>query len=240
MKILVIAAHPDDEVLGCGGTLYKLSRQTDNKIYLAFAADGVLGRQKGKVDLNDLPDEDLTEIENRKKGAREVKHLLKAEILNISGQNFSFEFLDQRLDDYQIKEIIDWASGQISQVKPEIIYTHFVGDINKDHRLVAEAVLVATRPSKYEFIKKIYSFEINMADTNQGHLLQKFPFSPNVFEEIVISETRGKIKLFDQYKSEHKHWATWKKDIETLARYRGMNSGYDFAEAFILVRERHD
>lgn len=237
MKILVLAAHPDDEVLGCGGTLYKLAKDKNNQISLAFAADGVLGRYD-KIKFND--DNVIKEIEERKKGARDVGRLLNTEILNISGQNFSFEFLDQRLDDYPIKEIIDWASKHISKVKPEIIYTHFAGDINKDHRLVAEAVLVATRPSKYEYLKKIYSFEINMADTNQGHHRQMPEFSPNVFEEIVISETKGKIKLFDQYKSEHQHWESWKEDIETLAKYRGMNSGYGFAEAFMLIRERND
>lgn len=239
MKILVLAAHPDDEVLGCGGTLYKLAKDKNNQISIAFAADGVLGRYD-KTEFNDLPDDILSEIEERKKSAKDVKHLLGAEILNISGQNFSFEFLDQRLDDYPIKKIIDWANGHISKVKPEIIYTHFAGDINKDHRLVAEAVLVATRPSKCEYLKKIYSFEINMKDTNQGHHLQMPAFNPNVFEEIVISETKGKIKLFDQYKSEHQHWESWKEDIETLAKYRGMNSGYGFAEAFMLIRERND
>lgn len=236
MKILVVAAHPDDEVLGCGGTLFKLSKNRANKIFIAFAADGVLGRYD-KIEPNDLSDDALLEIEDRKKSAREAGRLLDAEILNISDQNFTFEFLDQRLDHYPIKKIIDWASGHISQVKPEIIYTHFSGDINKDHRLVAEAVLVATRPSKYDFLKKIYSFEINMADTNQGRNLQIPGFNPNVFEKIEIAR---KIKLFSRYQSEHKYWKSYQKDIETIAKYRGLGSSYDFAEAFMLIRERHD
>ena len=62
-------------------------------------------------------------------------------------------------------------------------------------------------------------------------------FNPNVFEKIDLNK---KVKLFDKYKSEHKHWSNWQADIETVARFRGFSSGYDFAEAFMLARERHD
>lgn len=231
MNILVIAAHPDDEVLGCGGTLLKLSKNKANQISLAFAADGVMGRNKleDKVKY-------ISNIEIRKKESFSVAKMLHAKILNKPEGYYRFN--DQRLVQDDFNNIVGWVQESIVQAKPDCIYTHFIGDFNIDHRIVAEAVFVAARPSKFDFIKKMYSFEINMADSNQGPSLNLPPFNPNVFEKINISNTAGKIGLFKHYKSEH--WKTWREDIETFARYRGTNSGFDYAEGFILVRERND
>ncbi len=225
MNVLVLAAHPDDEVLGCGGTLYKLSRQKTNRIFIAFAADGVGGRGKNNEDIN-----------FRKEESFKAARFLRAKILNQKDEEY-YSFQDQKIDSYDFNEIVSWVKRQIEKSKPDNIYTHYIGDINRDHSILAEAVFVATRPNKYSNLKKIYSFEINMGCINQGQTLGKAIFNPNVFEKIDINR---KIKLFDQYQSEHKHWETWQKDIETLARYRGMNSGYDFAEAFMLIRQRND
>ncbi len=235
MKILVIAAHPDDEVLGCGGTLYKLSRKKENKISIGFAADGVLGRHKEKTEFNDLPDNILAEIEERKKSAKNVKHLLGADILNISAQNFIFKFKDQRLDGYHLKEIADWIEGCVKKVKPDIIYTHFTGDLNLDHRLVGEATMVAARP-KEDCIEAIYAYEISES-TLQGEKVTGQPFLPNVFEKISLKD---KLKLFEHYHTEMGKSSDWEGSIEPQARYRGFQSNYDFAEAFMLIRQRND
>lgn len=234
MKILVIAAHPDDEVLGCGGTLYKLSKKKEHQIFIAYAADGVLGRYD-KTEFNDLPNEVANEIEKRKKGAKDVKHLLGANILNIQEQNFIFEFTDQRLDTYSMKQIADWIGNNIKKVKPDIIYTHFTGDLNLDHRLVGEATMVAARP-KEEFIEAIYAYEISQS-TLQGEQVTGQHFWPNVFEKI---DLKNKIRLFESYQTEKGKSSAWEDTIEPLARYRGLQGGYDFAEAFMLIRRRND
>jgi len=215
----VIAAHPDDEVLGCGGTLSKLSKNRANKIFIAFAADGVGGRGN------------IQDMKVRHKESLAVAKLLNAQILNLKDKDY-YRFPDQQIDQRDFNDVAKWAKWLIELVKSEVIYTHFSGDLNRDHRIVTEAVAIATRPNKYEFIKKIYSFEINMGATNQGQI-----FSPTVFEKIDIER---KIKLFSRYKSEHKYWKSYQKDIETIAKYRGLGSGYDFAEGFVLVGERHD
>ncbi|MEK7142932.1 MAG: PIG-L family deacetylase [Patescibacteria group bacterium] len=232
MKILVIAAHPDDEVLGCGGTLFKLSKDMKNQLFFAFAADGVMGRHRLEE-----KEKFLSDIERRRQESVLVAKILKAEILNKQDKNY-YRFNDQRLAQEDFNNVVGWIKDKIEKSKPDIIYTHFVGDFNIDHRIVAEAVLVAARPSKFEFVKKIYAFEVNMADTNQGSAVQLLPFNPNVFEKISINKTLGKIGLFKYYKSEQ--WATWQADIETLAKYRGTNSGFDFAEGFLLLRQRND
>lgn len=224
MKILVIAAHPDDEVIGCGGTLYKLSKNKGNKIFLSFAADGVFGRGNEKA------------LKIRQKESVAVAKLLNAKILNDSFEDY-YPFSDQHIDQQDFNIVVSWVKKIIEEVKPEIIYTHHAFDLNRDHQIIAEAVAVATRPNKYDFIKKIYSFEINMGSLNQGPIVFNRPFWPNVFEQIDLNR---KIKLLRNYRSEQKYWGNWTKDCETIARFRGMGSGYNFAEAFILVRERND
>lgn len=225
MKILVIAAHPDDEILGCGGTLHKLSRTKENKIFIAFATDGVGGRGKN----NESAD-------FRKKESFKAAKFLNTKILNQENEKY-YPFYDQKIDSYDFNEVVSWVKRQIEKVKPDNIYTHYVSDMNRDHSILAEAVFVATRPNKYSNLKKIYSFEINMGCTNQGQALGNAIFNPNVFEKIDINR---KIKLFDYYQSEHKYWKNWETDIGAVARFRGMSAGYDFAEAFILVRQRND
>lgn len=234
MNILVIAAHPDDEVLGCGGTLLKLKK--NNKIYLAYLADGVLGRSREKIlDFNDLSVSDLKDIENRKKEARQTAKDLKAKIVNIKDHDFSFKFIDQRLDTYPLKEIADWISDQIDKIEPEIIYTHFSGDLNLDHRLVGEATLIAARP-KCDFIKRIYAYEVSES-TVLGEKATANSFLPNVFENL---NPKDKVKLFKNYRSEWGHSSGWEKWIETQAKYRGLQSGYEFAEAFVLLRQKNE
>lgn len=225
MKILVIAAHPDDEVLGCGGTLYKLSKNKENKIFIAFAANGVGGRGKNE------------DIDLRQKELLKVSKYLGGQILNQEDDQY-YRFEDQQLDQSNFNDVVGWIKGLIDSKKPEVIYTHYYGDLNRDHQIVAEAVLVATRPNKYGFIKRIYSFEINMGSINQGQALNNNQmFAPNVFEKIDLHK---KMKLFDKYKSEHKYWPNWQEDLETVAKFRGFSSNYNYAEAFMLFRERND
>lgn len=219
MNILVIAAHPDDEVLGCGGTLYKLSRSKENKIFLAFATDGVGGRKSNS-----------DSIKIRQKESIKAANFFNGQILN--KQEFYYPFYDQKIDSSDFNEVVSWLKSLVETSKPEVIFTHFAGDINRDHRILAEAVFIATRPNKYDFIKKLYSFEINMGCINQGPI-----FSPNVFEKIDISK---KLKLFNFYQSEHKYWKNWQEQIGTVAKFRGMAANYNFAEAFSLVRQRND
>lgn len=227
MKILVIAAHPDDEALGCGGTLLKLANH--NEIFLAFGADGVSGRYK-----EEKITEHEAEIEKRRKESQKAAKILKAKILNSKDDEY-YPFRDQRIARADFNSVVDWINSMVKKSHPEIIFTHFAGDINIDHRMVAEALAVATRPGKFDFIKKIYTYEINTNHTNQGPNLKQPLFAPNAFYKINIE---AKYKLFNAYQSEQ--WPTWKEDLKTIAKFRGMNSGYDSAEGFELIRERHD
>lgn len=225
MKILVLAAHPDDEVLGCGGTLYKLAKDKNNQILLTFAANGVSGRK----------DHTSHEISQRKSGSLKVAKALGAKIINYKNGSYPFPFKDQNLDKADFNKVVRWAETIIKQYQPEVIYTHSTLDLNRDHQIVSEAVIVATRPNSV-LVKEIYFFEIPES-TEEGSNLQLGHFKPNVYEKIRKEE---KIALFDLYHTEKNRSDKWERGINSLGLYRGFNAGYDFAEAFVLVRKRND
>ena len=215
MKILVIAPHPDDEVLGCGGTIAKHSKQGD-EIYLCIVTKAY------------TPDWSEEFIENRKKEIEKANKILGIE------KTYFLDYPTVKLDTFPQKELNDSITKVVAEVKPEIVYIPHKGDLNKDHRLIFEASLVATRPMNHK-IKKILSYE-SLSETEWGQPIE--PFTPNVY--IDISDTiKTKIGAMKAYKGEIKPYPHPRslEMINILAKMRGSVIGLDAAEAFILIRE---
>lgn len=216
-KILVIAAHPDDEVLGCGGIIKKYSK-IENKIFALILTNGATVRYNKKMEQT-LQD-----------NAREC-----AKSLGI--QEIYFKNLpEQKLDSIPLIDIVKEIEKIIEKVKPDIIYTHHKGDINQDHKAVFQATLIAARP-KNKYIKEIYSYELP-SSTEWGEPFLESIFIPNVFIDIT-NEIEKKIRAFKKYRSQVEKWPHPRsvQGIKTLAEYRGMQSNLPFAEAFILIRK---
>ena len=155
MKILVIVAHPDDEVLGMGGTLKKLSSQKNN-IKVVFLATGISARRSDEY-LNHptyKTDTNLTKIMKKQiqKLQLDAKKALK--ILDIENIDF-FEFPDNEMDTVSNLEITKTIEKLILEFKPEIIYTHTKNDVNVDHRAIFNATITATRPTTNQRVKKV-------------------------------------------------------------------------------------
>jgi LmbE family N-acetylglucosaminyl deacetylase len=214
--ILVIAPHPDDEVLGCGGTIAK-HRKNGDKIELCILTKAY------------LPDWTKKFIENRK---REIK---KANgILGIKKTHL-LDFPTVKLDTFAQKDIISAIGEVVDRVKPDIVYLPHQGDLNNDHRLIYEASLVALKPIKKYLVNKILAYE-TLSETEWGSTLK--PFIPNVYLE--ITETiQLKKEAMMAYGSEIKDYPHPRslEMIEILAKKRGSESGLNLAEAFMLVRE---
>jgi len=221
-KILIIAAHPDDEVLGCGGTIAKYAKD-NNKIYCLFLGQGKASRYKGKSSL-------------KKEQAILKKEAQKAsQILGIS-QIFFEDFPDQQYDTIPLLKIIKSIEKMKKRIKPDIIFTHHQGDLNLDHQITFKAVLTACRPLKNETVKKLYSFEIP-SSTEWSVPKRKSYFVPNVFVD--ISDTfNKKIEALKAYKSEIREYPHPRslKGVEVIARHWGMTVGKELVEAFELVR----
>tara|TARA_B100001059_G_C17781701_1_gene554601 strand:- start:327 stop:1001 length:675 start_codon:yes stop_codon:yes gene_type:complete len=217
-KILVLVAHADDEIIGCGGTLAKLSK--NNKIMCVFYSDGETSRITSNT----------SDILKRKKNALKVSNSL-----NINKPMF-LNFKDNQLDTYPLLEIIKETEKIINKFKPDIIFTHFDGDLNIDHQIVSRAVKTAIRPVLNKNIEKLYMMEI-LSSTNLM-LNKNDAFYPNTYIDITQS-IKVKEKCLKIYKDEMMIYPKIRSihSIINLNAYRGSEISSKFCESFILVRE---
>ena len=224
-RVLVVAAHPDDELLGCGGTIAKHSANGD-KVDILILAEGGTSRQEErdreglKMYLNSLKDSAV------KSGI--ILGVNNVEVL---------DFPDNRLDSIDLLDLIKVLENRINKIKPSIVYTHHHGDLNIDHKKVNQAVITACRPTPNQTVKKILSFEV-ASSTEWNPIGASFSFQPNYFVDI-SDQLDKKIKALNMYKNEMKPWPNARsiKAIEIQAFNRGAQIGVDSAEAFVLMRE---
>jgi len=222
-KILVVAAHPDDEVLGCGGTIAKYSK-SGRSVYCLILGEGATSRyaSRKKADFN--------KVRDLKKQAKEA-----GRILGIKEIFFS-DFPDNSFDSVPILKIIKEIKRIKDIIGPGIIYTHHYGDLNIDHSIVYKAVLTACRPLKDESVREIYSFEVPSSTEWHGPD-KEASFIPDRF--IDISKTiEKKIEALRCYKKELRPYPHPRsvKGIRVLASKRGMETGLKFAESFETIR----
>lgn len=184
-KILVVAAHPDDEVLGCGGTMARLAME-GNEICTLILGEGITSRD-AKRDAAKRK----TEIACLKEQIKMANKILKVKKI------FSFDYPDNRFDTIPLLDIIKTIEDTKGKVDTDIVFTHHHGDLNIDHQITYKAVLTASRPLATETVKNIYSFEV-LSSTEWMYPLS---FSPDIF--FGISKTIDlKMRAMEQYKTE--------------------------------------
>ena len=217
-SVLIIAAHTDDEALGCGGTIARHVAEGDD-VYALFTADGVSSRPGAK-------DADLI---NRNSAAEKARRILGIR------ENIYLGLPDNRLDSVPLIEIVQHLETFITKVKPNIIYTHHNGDLNVDHRITHQAVLTACRPTPNSSVESIYAFEV-MSSTDWSTSKSE-PFLPNYFIEISdYIEKKNKALSAYQLEMRQKPHSRNIDHINLLALHRGYSVGCGETEAFILVR----
>lgn len=219
MKILIIAPHPDDEVLGCGGTIKKYAKQ-GNEVYLCIVTKAY------------IPDWTEDFIKNRRKETERVANVLGIKKVIFLG------LPTVKLDTLPQKELNDLLSKTIGKIKPGIVFIPFGADINKDHRLVSESALVALRPKPGFSVKKVFYYEV-LSETEWARPAQKIQdvFIPNFYEDISKC-LEYKLKAMECYKTELKKYPHPRslEIIKALAQKRGSEVGIKYAEAFQLIR----
>lgn len=221
-RILIIVAHPDDEVLGCGGTILK-ARSIGALVSVLFLGEGVSTRFPGKEDSKKC----LNSINERKKSA--YKCLKK---LDVHDYRF-YKHLCTKFDTYPLVNFVRLIEDKIKLFKPNIIFTHNKSDINIDHGIVYDATEIACRPLKTSKIQSIYTFEVPCSSNFKFNKL----FQPNVYINIK-KYFRKKLSALMCYQKEIKKYphprSTQGVIIQT--KYRGLQSGLEYAEAFELKR----
>ena len=224
--ILVIAAHPDDEVLGCGGTVARFEAEGD-KVYTLILGEGITARDAS------------SDQHKREEGIRGLKKQAEAanKILGVK-KVYTFDFPDNRFDTVALLEIIKVIEKVKKDVKPDVVFTHLYGDLNIDHQITFKAVMTACRPTEDERVKEIYSFEIpSSTEWNVPSSLTYF--IPDYFVDVSKS-LKVKINALKEYETELREFSHPRslKAVELNAKQWGVKMGFEAAEAFKTIRIR--
>ena len=222
--ILVVAAHPDDEVLGCGGSIAKWTA-SGNIVHVLIMAEGATSRSS--IRDREVKSEELSLLEKSANSAGKILGVASVKLL---------DFPDNRMDSLDRLDIIKAIEEEIKRLKPHTVVTHHCGDVNIDHRITHEAVVTACRPQPGHSVRLLLAFEV-MSSTEWQPPGSNFVFQPNWFED-VVKTFDYKIKALDCYQSEMREWPHPRSlnNIKNLAQCRGSMIGCEFAEGFMLLR----
>jgi len=214
-KVLVIAVHPDDETLGCGGTLLK-HKAEDDEIHWLIGTE--TNQSNDFFSIREKEIEKVTELY----GFNTVHNL---------------HLKTMQVDEYSMSELIGRISKVINEVKPSIIYLPFKGDVHSDHRYIFEAAYSCTKSFRYPFIKKVYMIE-TLSETEFAPSTKEDSFIPNVFVDITKFMDK-KLEIMEIFASEIQEHPFPRsiKNLKALATFRGATAGCEYAESFILLKE---
>ena len=213
-KVLIIVAHPDDEVLGCGATIAKHIDNSD-MVQIVFLSDGFSSRN---------------DDENRDSNAQKASKVLAC-------QNPIFlNYPDNQLNTVPLLDIVKKIETIVSDFQPNIIYTHYFGDLNIDHQITHKAVITACRPQPNFCVKEIYSFEVLSATHWQSPSMSN-AFNPNYFVDVsdFIKQKIKALQCYDNEMRDYPHARSYEA-VVSLSSFRGSSVGVHNAEAFVIER----
>jgi len=216
-SVLVVAAHADDETLGCGATIRKHVNSGD-RVSIIFMTDGVGSR---------LSDVDFISKRSR---ARDIA----MKVLGVESI-FQFNFPDNAMDSVPLLEIVKVVEDVIDKVRPQIIYTHFHGDVNVDHQICFDAVMTATRPVPNQCVKEIYGFEV--LSSTEWQIKPDVAFAPQIYVDVsdCFEDKILALKAYHDEMRDSPHSRSF-EHVKILGKHRGHIVGVKFAEAFLTYR----
>jgi len=224
MNVLVIAAHPDDEVLGCGGTMARLAKE-GHHVYIAILGEGITSR------FNQREHADATQIGQLHGHSRKVAQLLGAKDVVLAS------LPDNRFDTVPLLEVAKVIEDLIKKYQPQVVYTQHGGDLNVDHVVTFRATLIATRPMADCTVRAVYAYPV--ASSSEWAFQQFSPaFAPNLYVD--IGDTlEVKIQAMQLYESEARAFPHPRSPeaLRAAALHWGSNVGVPAAEPFQVIRE---
>jgi LmbE family N-acetylglucosaminyl deacetylase len=223
---LVVAAHPDDEVLGCGGTVARMSSEGWS-VHVLIVAEGATSRDSSRD--RDARQGELSELA---RAANAANAILGAASVVLG------DLPDNRMDSIDLLDVVKLVESAVSTHRPSLVFTHHVGDLNVDHRVLHNAVVIACRPLPGSCVEELLFFEV-ASSTEWTPSTSGPAFAPTVFYDIT-AHLQAKLAALAAYESEMRPFphARSLKALEALAIWRGASCGFDAAEAFALGRSR--
>jgi LmbE family N-acetylglucosaminyl deacetylase len=222
-RVLTVAAHPDDEILGCGGAMAAHAGRGD-EVSILILGEGLTSRAETRdaADRSGLP-----ELQRDAHRAAAVIGVTDVTLL---------DFPDNRFDSVALLDVVKAVENLRRRVRPDIVYVHHWGDLNIDHRVTFDATMAAFRPLPGETPVAIYAFEVP-SSTGWAGPSAAMAFLPTHFVSIGAAIDR-KVEAMERYESERRAWPHPRSPdaLRAWARYRGTQVGVDAAEAFVTVR----
>jgi LmbE family N-acetylglucosaminyl deacetylase len=222
-SVLVVAAHPDDEVLGCGGTMARLANE-GREVRIAILAEGMTSRYQQREQANQK------QLDHLHLNAQQAADKVRAKELVLC------KLPDNRLDTVPLLEVVKLVEDLLERFKPAVIYTHHPGDLNVDHGVVYRAVLTATRPAPGQRVREVYAFEVPSSTEWAFQRLEPV-FRPSVFVDISAT-LETKISALACYDTETRKFPHPRSPeaLRAIAMRWGSVAGFQAAEAFELIR----
>jgi LmbE family N-acetylglucosaminyl deacetylase len=225
-KILVVVAHPDDELLGLGATMHKLIIEQNCKVRVIILGEGITSRS----DERD-PEHWKEELKIHRQNIEQARKAIGYESVGV------YDFPDNRFDTVALLDIIKVIEKEKNSFQPEVIFTHHGGDVNIDHQRAFEAVITATRPLNHEIVKTIITFETPSGTEWRASSDPKH-FIPNLFFSVNKENLESKIKGMESYEFEKRNYPHPRSPeaLKIQAQRWGIVVGVNYAEAFQLIR----
>lgn len=225
-RIMIVVAHPDDELLGLGSTFHKLINEYNVKTHVVILGEGITSRS------------DIRDVNVWNKELTTHKENIKNAQLAIGYHSTSiYDFPDNRFDSVALLDIIKVIEKEKNTFNPEVIFTHHGGDVNIDHQKTFEAIITACRPMQEENVKTIITFE-TPSGTEWRSPSDPRHFLPNFFVSVSEKDIAAKIKGMESYEFERRIYPHPRSPeaLKIQAQRWGVVVGSKFAEAFCLIR----
>lgn len=226
-RIMVVAAHPDDELLGLGATLHRIIKEQGAQVHVIILGEGITSRS----DIRN-PEQWKEQLEQHHRNIETARQHIGYHSMR------TYNFADNRFDSHDLLDIVKVVEHEKESYRPDIIMTHNSTDLNIDHQLTFQAVMTATRPMEGERVRTVLCFETPSATEWQAPSMQPF-FAPNLYVAVREEDVEAKIKAMAAYEFESRPFPHPRsaEALRILAQYRGVQVGAAYAEAFQIVRQ---